>query len=93
MHFQFEPRALCPRIRPVIEKFIPQLAAAQPLNEEQVRVAVEQLADEKVAANLKADFLAALAKKGETIEEIAAFARALREKSIAPPLDAPNPFA
>ena len=72
----------------MIEKFIPQLAAAQPLNEEQVRVAVEQLADEKVAANLKADFLAALAQKGETPAEIGAFARALREKSIAPPLDA-----
>jgi anthranilate phosphoribosyltransferase len=72
----------------VIEKFIPQLAAAQPLNDEQVRLAVEQLADEKVPANLKADFLAALAKKGETPDEIAAFARALRDKSIQPPLDA-----
>jgi anthranilate phosphoribosyltransferase len=72
----------------VIEKFIPQLAAAQPLNEEQVRLAVEQLADEKVAANVKADFLTALAQKGETPDEIAAFARALRDKSIQPPLDA-----
>ena len=34
------------------------------------------------------DFLAALAQKGETPEEIAAFARALRDKSIPPPLDA-----
>jgi anthranilate phosphoribosyltransferase len=72
----------------VIEKLIPQLAAAQPLNDEQVRLAVEQLADEKVPANLKADFLAALAQKGETSDEIAAFARALRDKSIQPPLDA-----
>ncbi|HEX3890554.1 MAG TPA: anthranilate phosphoribosyltransferase [Verrucomicrobiae bacterium] len=72
----------------MIEKFIHQLAAAQPLDDGQVRVAVEQLADEKVSANLKADFLTALAKKGETIEEIAAFARALRDKSISPPLDA-----
>jgi anthranilate phosphoribosyltransferase len=72
----------------VIEKFIPQLAAAQPLTDEQVRLAVEQLADEKVSANIKADFLAALAQKGETPEEIAAFARALRDKSIQPPLDA-----
>jgi anthranilate phosphoribosyltransferase len=71
----------------VIEKFIPQLAAAQPLNDEQVRLAVEQLADEKVAADLKADFLTALAQKGETPAEIAAFARALRNKSITPPLD------
>jgi anthranilate phosphoribosyltransferase len=72
----------------VIEKFILQLAAAQPLTDEQVRLAVEQLAGEKVAANLKADFLAALAKKGETPEEITAFARALRDKSVVPPLDA-----
>ena len=72
----------------MIEKFIPQLAAAQPLDEEQVRLAVEQLAYEKVPANLKADFLTALAQKGETPGEIAAFARALREKSISPPIDA-----
>jgi anthranilate phosphoribosyltransferase len=72
----------------VIEKFILQLAVAQPLDDGQVRLAVEQLADEKVAANLKADFLAALAQKGETVEEIAAFARTLRDKSIALPLDA-----
>jgi anthranilate phosphoribosyltransferase len=72
----------------VIEKFIPQLAVAQSLNNEQARMAVEQLADEKVAANLKADFLTAFAQKGETPGEIAAFARALRDKSITPPIDA-----
>jgi anthranilate phosphoribosyltransferase len=72
----------------VIEKFIPQLAAAQPLNDEQVRVAVEQLADENISAQLKADFLIALAQKGETTGEIAAFARALRDKSISSPIDA-----
>ena len=72
----------------MIEKLISQLAAAQPLNDGQVRLAVEQLADEKVSVNLKADFLTALAQKGETPGEIAAFARALREKSIVPPLDA-----
>jgi anthranilate phosphoribosyltransferase len=49
---------------------------------------VEQLADEKVPAAVKAGFLTALAKKGETPGEIAAFARALRDKSISPPLDA-----
>ena len=49
---------------------------------------MEQLADEKVPAAVKADFLTALAKKGETTGEIAAFARALRDKSISPPLDA-----
>ena len=47
-----------------------------------------QLADEKISAAIKADFLTALAQKGETPDEIAAFARALRDKSIPPPIDA-----
>jgi len=72
----------------VLEKFIPQLAAALPLADEQVRLAVEQLTDEKVPVAGKAAFLSALAQKGETTGEIAAFARALRDKSISPPLDA-----
>ena len=46
------------------------------------------MTDEKVPAAGKAAFLSALAQKGETPGEIAAFARALRDKSIQPPLDA-----
>jgi anthranilate phosphoribosyltransferase len=72
----------------VLDKLIPQLARAQPLADGQVRLAVEHLADEKIAAEIKAVFLTALAQKGETPDEIAAFARVLRDKSIAPPLDA-----
>jgi len=72
----------------VLEKLTQQLGAARSLNDEEVRLAVEQLADEKVLVAVKADFLTALAKKGETTGEIAAFARALRDKSISPPLDA-----
>lgn len=72
----------------MLEKLTQQLGAARSLNDEEVRQAVEQLADEKVPTVVKADFLAALAKKGETTGEIAAFARALRDKSIQPPLDA-----
>jgi anthranilate phosphoribosyltransferase len=71
----------------VLEKLIRQLAAAQPLEDAQVRLAVEQLADEKTPAQLKADFLVSLAQKGETPGEIAAFARALREKSIQPSIE------
>ena len=70
-----------------LEQLIQQLNAAQALAELQVWQAVERLASEKVAAGLKADFLAALSKKGETPEEIAAFARALRDKSIQPPIE------
>lgn len=70
-----------------LEQLIQQLKAAQTLAETQVWQAVEHLASEKVAPGLKADFLAALSKKGETPEEIAAFARALRDKSIQPPIE------
>ena len=72
----------------MLEKLTQQLGATRSLSDEEVRQAVDQLADEKVPAAVKADFLAALAKKGETTGEIAAFARALRDKSISPPLDA-----
>lgn len=72
----------------MLEKLARQLAATRSLTDEQVRGAVEQLADKKVSAVMKADFLTALARKGETPDEIAAFVRALRDKSITPPLDA-----
>ena len=72
----------------MLEKLTQQLGAARSLNDEEVSLAVEQLADEKVPTAVKADFLAALAQKGETPGEITAFARALRDKSISPPLDA-----
>jgi anthranilate phosphoribosyltransferase len=71
----------------VLETLTTQLAAAQPLSAEQVRDAVEILTDEKISAPAKADFLIALAQKGETPEEIAAFAAALREKSVPPPIE------
>jgi anthranilate phosphoribosyltransferase len=71
----------------VLEELTRQLAAARQLTDEQIRESVERLADEKVPANVKADFLTALAKKGETAEEIAAFAHALRDKSIVLPID------
>src|SRR6185295_6881748 len=49
---------------------------------------VAHLADELVLAETKAGFLSALARKGETVEEIAAFARELRARSVQPTLDA-----
>jgi anthranilate phosphoribosyltransferase len=67
---------------------IEQLNRSQPLTREQVRLAIAQLTDDRVPAEIKADFLAALARKGETVEEIAAFAGELRERSVSPPLDA-----
>ncbi len=72
----------------MLEKFTQQLAARQSLDDGQIRQIVELLADEKVATTAKADFLTAFAQKGETPDEIAAFARALRDKSVSPPLNA-----
>jgi anthranilate phosphoribosyltransferase len=71
----------------VLKKLTSQLVASRHLTDEQIRFAIEQLTDEKAAATVKADFLIALARKGEIVEEVAAFARALRDKSIQPPLD------
>ncbi len=71
----------------MLEKFTQQLAGSGPLTDAQVRQAVDQLADERISAAVKADFLTALAQKGETPGEIAAFARALRDKSVPPPID------
>lgn len=48
--------------------------------------AVRHLIDGGLAAEAKAEFLAALAAKGETVEEIAGFAMDLRALSIVPPL-------
>ena len=72
----------------MLDQLTNQVAAAQALDAQQVRLAVGQLVDEAVPTPTKADFLTALARKGETVEEITGFARALRGMSIAPPLDA-----
>ena len=71
----------------MLETLIKQLAVAQSLDEAQVHAAVELLADEKIPAASKAEFLIALAQKGETPGEIAAFARALCEKSVPLPIE------
>jgi anthranilate phosphoribosyltransferase len=65
-----------------------QLKSGKSLSRSDVTYAVEVLAGEKVSVTIKAEFLTALAFKGETPEEIAAFAAALRELSIQPPIDA-----
>ena len=71
----------------MLDTFTQQLAAAKHLSVEQIQLAVVQLTDEIISASAKADFLIALAQKGETPEEIAAFASALREKSVQPVIE------
>jgi anthranilate phosphoribosyltransferase len=71
----------------MLEKLTHQLAGSKSLTDEQVGLAVECLTNETLSAASKAEFLIALALKGETIEEITAFARALSGKSVRPQLD------
>ncbi|MCX7886088.1 MAG: anthranilate phosphoribosyltransferase [Verrucomicrobiae bacterium] len=56
------------------------------LTRDEVAAAVEALLDESVAEETKASFLTALAQKGETAEEIAAFAVELRARAVNPQL-------
>lgn len=71
----------------VLNELTSQLNSGVPLNDVQVQTAVAQLIADGVDAVAKADFLAALAQKGETTEEIAAFARLLRSMAVPLPLD------
>lgn len=72
----------------MLEPLTEQLRQGGSLSSKQVTIAIGCLTDEHISAESKADFLTALACKGETTGEIAAFARELREKSVLPPLDA-----
>lgn len=64
-----------------------QLKTGKSLSPGEVAYAVEVLVGEKVSPELKAEFLTALAKKGETPEEVAAFAASLRDLSVQPQID------
>lgn len=72
----------------MIDALRKQLAEAIPLSPEQISQAVVLLLDATVPDQSKADFLGDLARKGETPQEIATFARELRDRSIPLPLDA-----
>ncbi len=75
-------------MRCVIQTLTQHLSAEGNLTETQVAEAVRALTDENIAVEVKSDFLIALASKGESVEEIAAFARFLRDRSIQPRIDA-----
>ncbi|MEJ5239166.1 MAG: anthranilate phosphoribosyltransferase [Limisphaera sp.] len=71
----------------MLETLTRQLLAGESLGPEQVRAAVDRLVNEQVSAETKAEFLTALARKGETPDEIAGFARELRARAVVPPVD------
>jgi anthranilate phosphoribosyltransferase len=64
-----------------------QLANRESLNDDQVAAAIDELTATDAQVEIKADFLIALAHKGETVGEIAAFARELRRRAVQPPID------
>jgi anthranilate phosphoribosyltransferase len=70
----------------VLEKLTAQLTQGDSLTAAQVPLAIAQLIDEQVPAGTKAGFLTALARKGETADEILGFARELRSLAVKPPL-------
>src|ERR1041385_437898 len=64
-----------------------QAAAGTDLSRDNVTEAVSALLDSAVAEDTKGDFLTALARKGETAGEIAAFALELRARAVDPQID------
>lgn len=66
----------------MLDSLTASLQSGTNLTPEQISRAVGCLADAAVEAGAKADFLSALARKGETADEIAAFAAELRDRSL-----------
>jgi len=67
---------------------VASLQAQQELTSDQIAEAAAALAAPEVDAAAKADFLTALADKGETAAEIAGFAREFRRRAVDPGVDA-----
>ena len=78
----FGPCSAC-----MLPTLIESLDARRELSPEQISSAIAALVSESDSVETKAAFLAALARKVETTAEIAGFARELRERSVAVPLD------
>lgn len=70
-------------MRPLIEK----VRAGLDLNVGDVGVAVAQLLSDSTEDEMKADFLAALHRKGETVEEIVCFVQQLIDRALDPQID------
>ncbi|HRH96725.1 MAG TPA: anthranilate phosphoribosyltransferase [Prosthecobacter sp.] len=64
-----------------------QLLSKTNLNDAQIAAAAAALVDPAVSSAVKADFLRALAKKGETPAEIAAFVQAFLKLAVDPGID------
>ena len=79
--------ALCSYTFRVLDVLTQQLDRREALTAQQIHEAVGELAGVTASVEIKAAFLDALARKGETAEEIGGFARELRLLAIEPPVD------
>jgi anthranilate phosphoribosyltransferase len=71
-----------------LESLTTKVSDGAELSREQVAAAIVSLLDDAVSDEAKAQFLTALAGKGETAAEIAAFALELRVRAVDPHVDA-----
>ena len=78
---------------PGLETLTARLAKGNSLCPEEVGVAAKALASGDIPEDAKAAFLTALAVKGETVEEVAAFAREFRARAVDPGVGAWAPRA
>jgi anthranilate phosphoribosyltransferase len=86
---QLQPGAVCGQgVGHMLRDLMKQMREGRNLCEAEVAAAVGALVREDVGVEDKAEFLTALAVKGETAEEIACFAEACRRLALAPELDA-----
>ena len=69
---------------PTLADLSTQLTAGRDLDSDQVEFAAAALAASEIGDDTKAEFLSALAKKGETPAEVAAFAKAFRSRAVDP---------
>lgn len=69
-----------------MKKLIKHIESGSALDEKQVKEAIEALLDEDIKNPVKADFLEALSKKGETPEEITAFVKEFLKRAVKPEL-------
>jgi len=70
-----------------LNKFTDALRRKRDLSSDEVTVAIHELLEDGVSDEQKASFLSALASKGETIDEIAAFALELRKRTVDPEIE------
>lgn len=63
-----------------------QLRSGEDLPPAAIEAACEHLLDDSASLETRADFLRALAQKGETPAEVAAFVKALLDRAVRPPL-------